>query len=126
MQGDIAEALNIITDHPDRMFVLTISGGSMHPTFVRGDKLYLHKPTKPIEVGDVVLVREDTGRYLIHRVVIAVPEIKTKGDALTELDGRIAEVIAIVASSRKTFTSRLRRIKLKGHGILRAVFKMDL
>ncbi|WFC98064.1 signal peptidase I [Malassezia yamatoensis] len=66
--------------------VVVVLSGSMEPGFYRGDLLFLVKPSRPLEVGDVTVYRaRDTEVPIVHRVLEthSAPKgqlLLTKGD----------------------------------------------
>ena len=48
---------------------VTVAGTSMTPFFDPGDTVFLDLPSKPIEVGDVILFARFGTIYVLHRVV---------------------------------------------------------
>lgn len=83
---------------------MTPKGSSMLP-FIKGDRdsVVLTKPSKPFEVGDIVLAKAD-GRYIMHRV------FSVEGNDLTLMgDGNIrgtescasSDVIGLVTEIHK-------------------------
>jgi uncharacterized repeat protein (TIGR01451 family) len=73
-------------------------GGSMRPAIRDGDVVHV-QPVRAVTIhrGDVVLVRKDDGRLLVHRVVAIRREPRgsrtyvIKGDALACLDGSVPQ-----------------------------------
>ena len=66
--------------------LLTVSGTCMEPALMEGSKIKLRAPTRPLRVGDVVLLRMAEGLRL-HRVLLRFGDrIRTKGDRGTYLD----------------------------------------
>lgn len=48
---------------------LPVQGNSMAPFLVSGrDLVWLEKPGRPPRVGDILLYRRESGRYILHRV----------------------------------------------------------
>lgn len=102
-------------------FVISVNGGSMAPTIVRGDRLHGRILKGVPHLGEIVLCRDIGKKWLIHRVVAVTPWIRTKGDALSEEDLPIEEVAAVIYRIEKTLLSRLRRTKLKFKQLLISV-----
>lgn len=51
-------------------FKLPITGTSMNPLLVQGrDFVFLEKPKKVLEIGDIPLYRRDNGLFVLHRIV---------------------------------------------------------
>ncbi|MBQ6177897.1 MAG: S24/S26 family peptidase [Bacteroidales bacterium] len=84
--------------------VMTPKGNSMLP-FIKGDRdsVVLTKPSKPFEVGDIVLAKVGQ-RYIMHRI------FAVEGDSLTLMgDGNVcgteschtSDVIGLVTEIRK-------------------------
>ncbi len=84
--------------------VMTPKGNSMLP-FIKGDRdsVVLAKPSKPFEVGDIVLAKVGQ-RYIMHRI------FAVEGDSLTLMgDGNVcgteschtSDVIGLVTEIRK-------------------------
>ena len=50
--------------------VVVVLSGSMEPGFYRGDLLFLVKPSRPLEVGDITVYRaRNTEIPIVHRVL---------------------------------------------------------
>lgn len=83
---------------------VTVAGTSMTPFFDPGDTVFLDLPTKPIEVGDVILFRRFGQQYVLHRVVGIFPDgsYELLGDAQLRSE-RVApdQVCAIVTALRR-------------------------
>ncbi len=84
---------------------LVISGGSMTPFLVHGrDTVYLSKVKKPLQRGDMVLYRRDSGSYILHRVYRVEENTCTMvGDAQTWLEQGIRpdQILAVVTAVRR-------------------------
>ena len=93
--------------------IITVNGGSMVPTIVKGDRVHIRQAKCPVAVGQVVLCKDTYGKHMIHRVVAVTPAIVTRGDALESDDAPIDKVLGIVTRVEKTWISRLRRFTLR-------------
>lgn len=84
---------------------LVISGYSMNPFLAHGrDTVYLSKMTRPLERGDMVLYRRDSGAYILHRIYRVEGNSYTfVGDAHTQLERGIREdqLLALVTAVRR-------------------------
>ena len=84
---------------------LVISGSSMVPFLVHHrDTVYLSKVRQPLQPGDMILYRRDSGQYVLHRIYRAESETFTLvGDAQTQLEYGIApeQVLAVVSAVRR-------------------------
>ena len=83
---------------------VTVAGTSMTPFFDPGDTVFLDLPSKPIEVGDVILFARFGTTYVLHRVVGIFPDgsLELLGDAQTSSEGVAPEQVrAIVTGLRR-------------------------
>lgn len=75
-------SLPVINGPDGPMLCITYQGRSMHPQFIKGDKL-LFDPDRIIKKGDVVAFFEPSGRevIIVHRVIqVYQDSIRTRGD----------------------------------------------
>ena len=83
---------------------VTVAGTSMTPFFDPGDTVFLDLPTKPIEVGDVILFARFGTTYVLHRVVGIFPDgsLELLGDAQISSEGVAPEQVrAVVTGLRR-------------------------
>ena len=83
---------------------VTVAGTSMTPFFDPGDTVFLDLPTKPIEVGDVILFARFGTTYVLHRVVGIFPDgtLELLGDAQGRSERVLPEQVrAIVTGLRR-------------------------
>ena len=83
---------------------VTVAGTSLTPFFDPGDTVFLDLPTKPIEVGDVVLFARFGTTYVLHRVVGIFPDgsLELLGDAQLRSERVLPEQVrAIVTGLRR-------------------------
>ena len=83
---------------------VTVAGTSMTPFFDPGDTVFLDLPTKPIEVGDVILFRRFGEQYVLHRVVGIFPDgsYELLGDAQVRSERVLPDqVCAVVTALRR-------------------------
>ena len=83
---------------------VTVAGTSMTPFFDPGDTVFLDLPSKPIEVGDVILFARFGQKYVLHRVVGIFPDgsLELLGDAQISSEGVAPEQVrAIVTGLRR-------------------------
>jgi hypothetical protein len=79
-------------------FTLSFSGYSMYPFLKAGDRLVINRVgDKSLHVGDIVLVRVDGDRFLVHRLVKGLPQGRwmTKGDSMLAPDALPVEPFRI-------------------------------
>lgn len=95
-----------------RRFIMAAGGCSMAPEIVSGDRLHMERAERDPEIGEVVLVQGRSGRFFLHRVNSAKPNLRTKGDNCEEADEEITKVLAILQRIEKTPRSRLRRVTM--------------
>jgi len=78
-----------------------VRGGSMMPTIERGsDVLVEPVPSTGVRHGDIVLVRDSSGRPLLHRIVrVANNRVWLKGDFRVTIDAPVdADAIVGIAT----------------------------
>lgn len=78
-----------------------INGVSMCPLlYPNRDSVILAKPTRPFRKYDVVLVREDNGRFYLHRIVKLGDTITLNGDGeiCLQKDVKYEDVYAIATA----------------------------
>ena len=83
---------------------VTVAGTSMTPFFDPGDTVFLDLPSKPIEVGDVILFARFGTTYVLHRVVGIFPDgsLELLGDAQLRSERVLPEQVrAIVTGLRR-------------------------
>ena len=83
---------------------VTVAGTSMTPFFDPGDTVYLDLPTRPIEVGDVILFARFGKVYVLHRVVRVLPDgrLELLGDAQIRSEPVLPDQVrAIVTALRR-------------------------
>ena len=83
---------------------VTVAGTSMTPFFDPGDTVCLDLPTRPIQVGDVILFARFGQKYVLHRVVGIFPDgtLELLGDAQIRSEPvRPDQVRAIVTGVRR-------------------------
>lgn len=83
---------------------VTVAGTSMTPFFDPGDTVYLDLPTRPIEVGDVILFARFGVKYVLHRVVRVFPDgtLELLGDAQVRPEPVLPDQVrAIVTGVRR-------------------------
>ena len=83
---------------------VTVAGTSMTPFFDPGDTVFLDLPTKPIDVGDVILFRRFGQHYVLHRVVGIFPDgsYELLGDAQLRSERVLpSQVCAVVTGLRR-------------------------
>ena len=109
----------------ERDLIITVNGGSMVPTIVKGDRVHIKRTSGPVGIGTLVLCVDIYGKHMIHRVVAVAPSVVTRGDALDSDDAPIAKTLGIVTWVEKTWNSRLRRISLTIRGAIHGgIFKI--
>ena len=59
-------------------FNIPIKGNSMSPLLIEGDEIIFEKQEN-IELGDIVLFKDESSEYVAHRVISLSP-LRTKGD----------------------------------------------
>jgi signal peptidase I len=62
-------------------FKIDIKGNSMSPLIIEGDEITFTKESG-INLGDIVLFKDETSEYIAHRVISLNP-LETKGDNST-------------------------------------------
>ena len=74
---------------------LLISGSSMAPFLVHHrDTVYLSKVCHPLQRGDMILYRRDSGKYVLHRIFRTESETYTLvGDPFGSPAPRIVETL---------------------------------
>lgn len=84
---------------------LVVSGSSMDPFLIhQRDAVLLQKPNRPYRVGDVVLFRRSSGKYVLHRICKLTPMgAHLIGDGQTIVEGPVAfpQIIAVVTQIRR-------------------------
>ena len=83
---------------------VTVAGTSMTPFFDPGDTVLLDLPSKPIEVGDVILFARFGTTYVLHRVVGIFPDgtLELLGDAQVRSERVLPEQVrAVVTGLRR-------------------------
>ena len=83
---------------------VTVAGTSMTPFFDPGDTVFLDLPSKPIEVGDVILFARFGTTYVLHRVVGIFPDgtLELLGDAQVRSERVLPEQVrAVVTGLRR-------------------------
>ena len=54
----------------NQKFKIPITGTSMNPLLYQGrDFVFIEKPGRPLEIGDIPLYRRDDGAFVLHRIV---------------------------------------------------------
>jgi len=79
------------------MLCITYQGKSMHPLFLKGDKL-LFDPTRSIHKGDIIAFQEPSegNTIIIHRVIQELPgSIRTAGDNNRFIDPYVTPKTAV-------------------------------
>lgn len=89
-------------------------GASMTPLLISGRDSVVLAASKTLKKNDVVLFKNNDGKYILHRIVkINGGEIITKGDAMSECDTAItkqnviAKAVAFVRHGKEIKTSSL-------------------
>ena len=88
---------------------LPVAGSSMTPFLGDGrDQVFLRKPHRPLERGDVVLYRRDNGDYVLHRIHrVRIKENKPVFDMVGDAQSRIEpgirrdQIFALVTRARR-------------------------
>ena len=83
---------------------VTVAGTSMTPFFDPGDTVFLDLPSKPIEVGNVILFARFGTTYVLHRVVGIFPDgtLELLGDAQVRSERVLPEQVrAVVTGLRR-------------------------
>lgn len=80
-------------------FSIKISGNSMKPTFKDGDTIYYTDEYKRINIGDIILFKDNHGQLITHRVV---REGISKGDRTYHLDEPYQEALGLVIGYNST------------------------
>ena len=83
---------------------VTVAGTSMTPFFDPGDTVFLDLPSKPIEVGDVILFARFGTIYVLHRVVGIFSDgtLELLGDAQVRSERVLPEQVrAVVTGLRR-------------------------
>ena len=84
---------------------LVISGNSMSPFLIHHrDTVYLTKPTRPLEKGDMILYRRRNGSFVLHRICkVREGSFELVGDAQTDIETGIGpdQVLALVTAVRR-------------------------
>jgi len=80
-------AVNIVSLLSGQSYVAVVSGTSMEPILSTGDVVFILPVKSPSEIslGDVIVYKSQSGRYIIHRVINMVSAgdkayFVTKGD----------------------------------------------
>lgn len=86
-------------------------GGSMAPLLISGRDSVILEKAKKIKKNDVVLFKNNDGKYILHRIVkINGGEIITKGDAMTVCDAPITKENIIAKAT--AFVRKGKEIKI--------------
>ena len=85
---------------------LTITGSSMTPFLAPGrDSVMLTKPRRPLQCGDMVLYRRESGAYVLHRIWRQEQDgtFSIIGDGQTDIETGIREdqIFAVVQSATR-------------------------
>lgn len=94
---------------------IKVNGESMHP-FIRNDDILIIEPkgAADINIGDIVLNRQPSGAYIVHRLIKrdGAATLVTKGDSQSNYDVPFAaeQVIGRVVQ----IEGRRKRMKLSG------------
>lgn len=84
-----------------KIYVITVFGNSMKPTYKEGDKVEITS-AKELKVNDVILF-EILGKLVLHRIVeLNLPYIITKGDNHPYSDCYITEKVVIAKTVIET------------------------
>lgn len=102
--GDYVKILEDLTQD-DKTVGVPVSGNSMSPFLIsRRDYVIFHKPNRPLQRGDIVFFRRDSGEYILHRVFqIRENQYYIIGDAQTKVEGPIREdqIFGLVTKVRR-------------------------
>ncbi len=86
-------------------------GGSMAPLLISGRDSVVLKKAKSFKKNDVILFKNNDGKYILHRIVkINGGEIITKGDAMTVCDAPITKENIIAKAT--AFVRKGKEIKI--------------
>lgn len=82
---------------------VTVAGTSMTPFLDPGDTVFLNRPVRPVQVGDVILFARFGEKYILHRVVKIQPDgmLEVLGDAQVRSETvQPSHVRAVVTAAR--------------------------
>lgn len=83
-------------------FWYPVRGGSMSPALLEGDEVLLMRMAQPAARGQVVVVRDAEGRFVLHRVVaVRQDEIITRGDACFRPDPAVPTQSILLKAVRR-------------------------
>ena len=102
--GDYVKILEDLTQE-DKTVGVPVSGNSMSPFLIsQRDYVIFQKPNRPLQKGDIVFFRRDSGEYILHRVSkIRENQYYILGDAQTKVEGPIREdqIFGLVTKVRR-------------------------
>ena len=102
--GDYVKILEDLAQE-DKTVGVPVSGNSMSPFLIsQRDYVIFQKPNRPLQKGDIVFFRRDSGEYILHRVSqIKENQYYILGDAQTKVEGPIREdqIFGLVTKVRR-------------------------
>lgn len=102
--GDYVKILEDLAQE-DKTVGVPVSGNSMSPFLIsQRDYVIFQKPNRPLQKGDIVFFRRDSGEYILHRVSkIRKNQYYILGDAQTMVEGPIREdqIFGLVTKVRR-------------------------
>ena len=102
--GDYVKILEDLAQE-EKTVGVPVSGNSMSPFLIsQRDYVIFQKPNRPLQKGDIVFFRRDSGEYILHRVSkIRENQYYIIGDAQTKVEGPIREdqIFGLVTKVRR-------------------------